>query len=83
MLKAIKLSLRLTGDEFDSEIVDIIEACKADLKKAGVTDVDGNDPLILRAVTLYAKGHFGFAEIGIKSLQAYESLKIVLTMTEL
>ena len=75
MLEAVRLSLRLTGDVFDTEITDIIKACKLDLKLAGIVKIEDDDPLILRAVTLYAKGHFGFADIGEKYLQAYESLR--------
>jgi hypothetical protein len=51
-----------------------------DLKLAGVVRISDNDPLILRAVTLYAKAHFGFADMGEKYLQAYESLRNSLTL---
>lgn len=87
MLEAVRLSLRLVGDTFDAEIADIIEACKLDLKIAGVgvAAVSGAndqppDPLILRAVTLYAKGHFGFMDMGEKYMQAYEALKVSLCL---
>jgi len=80
MLESIRLSLRLTGDTFDTEIAEIIEACKLDLKLAGVSTISDDDPLVLRAVTLYAKGHFGFADIGDKYLQSYESLKMSLCL---
>jgi len=81
MLEAVRLSLRLTVSDFDAEILDIIEACKLDLHVAGVARIPDNDPLILRAVTLYAKGHFGFADMGEKYLKAYESLKITLSVS--
>jgi len=75
MLDAVKLSLRLLEDDYDTEILDIIEGCKLDLKLAGIVKYTDDDPLILRAVTLYAKGHFGFANTGEKFLQSYESLR--------
>ena len=81
MLDAVRLSLRLTVNDFDTEITDLIESCKYDLKLAGVVKISYNDPLILRAVTLYAKGHFGFADIGEKYLKAYEYLKISLALS--
>jgi len=80
MLKQVRLSLRLTNKTFDSEIKDLIEACKRDLKLAGVVNIVDDDPLILRAVTLYCKGHFGFADIGDNFLQSYEMLKISLCL---
>jgi len=81
MLEAVRLSLRLTVNDFDTEILDLIEACKMDLKVAGVVKIVDNDPLILRAVTMYAQGHFGGADIGEKYLKAYEYLKITLCMS--
>jgi len=80
MLDAVRLSLRKTGNEFDTEIQDIIEACKIDLRIAGIVKIEDDDPLILRVVTLYAKGHFGFADMGTKYLEAYEALKVSLTL---
>ena len=80
MLEAIRLSLRLKQDVFDDEILGLIAACKIDLKLAGVVKINDSDPLILRAVTLYCKGHFGFADMGVKYLQSYEMLKISLSL---
>ena len=80
MLEKIRLSLRLTNNAFDDEINDLIEACKLDLKLAGVVNFQDDDPLILRAATLYCKGHFGFADAGVKFLQSYEMLKISLCL---
>jgi len=81
MLEMIRLSLRLTNEEFDSEIESLIEACKTDLQVAGVVNIADDDPLILRAATLYCKGHFGFANIGADFLESYEMLKKVLCIS--
>ena len=80
MLEAIKLSLRITGGEFDTEIEDIIAGGKMDMKIAGIARIEDGDPLILRALTLYAKGHWGFANMGEKYLEAYEALKVSLCL---
>jgi len=80
MLEAVRLSLRLTNKTFDDEITNLITGCKLDLKLAGIVNYTDDDPLILRAVTLYAKGHFGFADVGEKYLQSYESLRNSLSL---
>jgi hypothetical protein len=84
LLDDVRLSLRLTQDIFDSEIQDIIDACKRDLILSGVSASIVNrkriDPLIKRAITLYSKGHFGYADITEKYLQSYEMLKISLCL---
>ena len=80
MLEQIRLALRLTNNTFDDEINGLIADCKNDLSLAGVVNVQDNDPLILRATTLYCKGHFGFADVGEKFLQSYEMLKISLCL---
>ena len=80
MLEAVRLSLRLLDEVFDAEITDIIEGCKLDLKLAGIVNYEDDDPLILRAVTLYAKGHFGFNNTGEKFLQSYEALRNSLSL---
>jgi len=80
MFEKIKLALRLTDNIFDSEIEALIAACKADLRVAGVVHFEDNDPLFLHAVTLFCKANFGFANVGDKHLQVYESLKTPLRL---
>jgi hypothetical protein len=80
MIEAVKLALRLTSPAFDDEITDLIEACKIDLQLAGIVKIKDSDPLIKRAVTLYAKAYFGFVEDGEKYKQSYDSLKISLCL---
>ena len=80
MLEAVKLALRLTNTAFDDEVIALIEACKSDLKLAGIVKIKDSDPLILRAVTLYAKAHFGYVEDGEKYQKSYDSLKISLCL---
>lgn len=81
MLEDIKIALRITTAHFDSEIETLIAACKLDLKLAGVTVIADTDPLIRRAVTLYAKANFGYDNAeGEKFQKSYELLKCSLSL---
>ena len=72
MLDKVKNALRVKTAAFDDEIQDLIDACKADLRLVGVnvpedTPAEGKeaaagDPLITRAIVLYAKANFGYSE---------------------
>jgi hypothetical protein len=62
ILAAVKLSLRITTEAFDSELTDLINAALLDLGIAGVNKIavsDTIDALIRRAVTTYVRLHFG------------------------
>ena len=59
ILPKVKLSIRIVNDAFDGEITDLIEAAIVDLGIAGVKNTDLSKPIILQAVTTYAKLHFG------------------------
>ncbi len=82
MLTEIKLALRITSSAYDDEISSIIEACKLDLKLAGVTALDELNPdaLIVRAITLYAKANFGFNSDSEKYQRSYDMLKTSLSL---
>jgi len=76
LIDDVKVNLRIKSTAFDvSEIQPIIDACKADLKLSGVNKIEENDPLIRRAVVLYAKANFGYSEDSDKFMQAYTALK--------
>lgn len=60
MLEKVKLALRVTTNEFDTELSDLINAAVADLGIVGVTAVSTTtDALLIRAITTYCKVHFG------------------------
>lgn len=81
MLSKIKQALRITHDALDAEILDLIAAAKLDLSISGVQVVEEEDPLIIRAITLYSKAHFGLSnEESEKYLEGYKSLKIHLAL---
>ncbi|MCL2215773.1 MAG: head-tail connector protein [Defluviitaleaceae bacterium] len=80
MIDDVRLALRIMGDDFDTEIANLIAACKKDLQRAGIVKFPDDDPLILQAVILYGKGYFGFADISEKYVAAYESLRNALCL---
>lgn len=83
MLAKVKLSLRVSGNAFDDEINSIIEAAKLDLKGGGVfvKNEAPLDPLIERAIILYAKANFGMANPdSIKYDEAYHNLRQKLSL---
>lgn len=57
-LSGVKLALRITVDDYDSELSDLILAAKQDLGVAGVVLPAGIDPIVNRAVITYCKVHF-------------------------
>ncbi len=85
MLNSIKDSLRINGTDLDMEILDLIEAAKADLILSGVhkDKVEDTDPLIKRAVTVYCKANFGYEDpkLSDRFQESYISLKHHLTLS--
>lgn len=56
MLERVKLALRLTTDNFDSDIEDNIGYARAELLRLGLSDEkvnDDEDKLIIRAIKTY------------------------------
>jgi len=85
MLEDVKTALRVSGDDLNLEIHDLIEAAKADLILSGVHEskVVDTDPLIKRAIIVYCKAHFGYDDPKITERfeQSYISLKQHLTLS--
>lgn len=76
LFEKIKRNLRVSINAFDEDIGDLIEAAKSDMKSHGVKKIEDDDPLIIRAVDLYCKGHFYLEnKDSEKYLQSYESLR--------
>lgn len=59
ILAAVKKALRVKNDAFDDELTDMIEAGQADIRLAGVVNLDTDDPLVRRAVITYCRLNFG------------------------
>lgn len=85
MLQDVKNVLRVNGEDLDMEILDLIEAAKADLVLSGLHKerVIETDPLIKRAIILYCKAHFGYDDpnLAARFEQSYESLKMHLALS--
>lgn len=81
MFEKVKRSLRISADIFDEDIKDLIYAAKKDMELVGIKKLDETDPLIIRAITLYSKGHFYLEnKESEKYLRSYELLKQHLSM---
>lgn len=77
----VKTSLRISGNDLDSEIQDLIEAAKTDLNISGVKNLIETDPLIKRAITVYCKANFGWDNPESEKLQlSYDMLKSHLSL---
>ena len=78
-LASVKKDLRVSHVESDEEIIDLIEACRKELKISGITSskiIDEEDTLIKRAVKTYCKANFGFENPDMEKLtESYELLK--------
>jgi uncharacterized phage protein (predicted DNA packaging) len=86
MLEEVKLALRVSHDALDTEIEDIILGARLDLKLSGISagkaDAETEiDPLIKRAIIVYAKANF-IADINIaeRYQKSYDSLKLHLSL---
>lgn len=62
LLAKAKLAMRIVGNDFDTEITDLINAGFKDLGIAGVNgeNVTTDDVLIIQAIITYCKLNFGF-----------------------
>lgn len=76
LLDEVKTALRIRSTAFDeTELMPLIKACMADLGLAGVEKIEASDMLVRRAVVLYVKANFGFAEDSEKYARAYAALR--------
>ncbi len=86
MLDKVKLALRKTAAVFNDEVTDYINSACADLRLVGInvpevgsSDTTG-DPLLDRAIILYAKSEDNFGGEGDRYRKAYDYLKCALSL---
>ncbi|MGD9700679.1 head-tail connector protein [Acinetobacter sp.] len=85
-LDEVKTALRITvvDPEIDNEIQGLIDAAIADLILAGVAPLkaqDTTDPLIKRAIIVYCRAHFDYADPAAdRLLRSYDLLKQSLSL---
>ena len=76
MLDRVKLALLITGNDFDSELSDLIDAAAKDLGIAGVDalviSTDTNDALIIRAIITYVGYQFEIMHGSLDRSAAYK-----------
>lgn len=83
-LASFRQALRITAEDFDGEISDLIHAAWTDLALGGVLPAraaDETDPLVKRAVMSYVKAEFGLDnDDADKYRAAYDRLKVALAL---
>ena len=90
MLDKVKLALRKTAAVFDDEIEDYITSGIADLRLVGINVPENTgsssetlgDPLLDRAIILYAKSEDNFGGEGERHRKAYDYLKCALSLSD-
>lgn len=81
MLDKVREALRITHHKLDAELLDMINACRADLLIAGITKYTDNDPLIQQAVKTYVKAQYEQdVNKANRLVQAYTSLKVAMSL---
>lgn len=81
LIDNVKLSLRIKNTAYDTEIQDLIDVCKADLRISGIEIIDEADVLTTQAIKLYCKGSFGYDENSERFMSAYNNLKISMALS--
>lgn len=79
-LDGVKTALRITGDDFDSELTDLMAARLSDLNLAGVEVPAELDAIVGLAVKTFVKMHFGNPENYDKLKRSYDEQKAQLSM---
>lgn len=76
MLDKVKQALRIKSKSLDTDITDLIESAKLDLKISGVVKTNEEDPLIQQAIKTYCKANFGLDNKDSEKYQkSYDMLK--------
>lgn len=88
LLSDVKTSLRITHTSLDSDIQRNIDSALDDMERIGVnvelSDTADTDysPLIKKAIELYVKWQYDYANKGHEYKTNYEKLRDVLSMSE-
>lgn len=86
MLEDVKLALRVSSVSFNPEVQDLIDSARLDLIQAGVSSLiveneEEIDPLIKRAIVLYAKANYGLDSPNAERFgESYKLLKMHLSL---
>lgn len=80
MLEEAKTALRITVNDYNTEIQTLIDAAKLDLGVAGVQLGEEPDPLVKRAILTYVRCNFGSPDDYDRLKAAYDEQKAQLQM---
>jgi uncharacterized phage protein (predicted DNA packaging) len=80
LIDRVKLALRISSNDYDEELSELIRAARADLQMCGVKALDDDNPIIAQAIKLYCKAYFGDNDEKNKFLNAYNALKISMSL---
>lgn len=87
ILDDVKLALRIRSTALDQDINNLIDACRTDMRMAGIRAPDVmpgaevDDPIIKRAIILYCKSDYDVDGAAERHLATYEHLKAALALS--
>lgn len=80
LIDDVKVALRITSQNFDSELTMLIDSAKTDLGIAGVVLPETLDAICNVAIITYCKIHFGNPDNADKLKASYDEQKAQLSM---
>lgn len=77
LINTVKNSMMITSTNkvIEGNIESCINACKLDLRLAGVNKVNDTDALTIQALIFYTKANMNYNYLGERFQKAYEALK--------
>lgn len=83
MLEKVKVALKITTNDFDSELTDMINAAILDLGLAGIINTLQTDALVIRAICTYCRLNWGSPADYDKLKASYDEQKAQMSMSSL
>ena len=83
MLEKVKIALKITTNDFDSELTDMINAAILDLGLAGIINTLQTDALVIRAICTYCRLNWGSPADYDKLKASYDEQKAQMSMSSL
>lgn len=83
MLEKVKIALKITTNDFDSELSDMINAAVLDLGLAGIINTLQTDALVIRAICTYCRLNWGSPADYDKLKASYDEQKAQMSMSSL
>lgn len=83
MLEKVKVALKITTNDFDSELTDMINAAVLDLGLAGIINTLQTDALVNRAICTYCRLNWGSPADYDKLKASYDEQKAQMSMSSL